>query len=162
MLLCIIITTCVTYIVYYRYDVCLVCMLSCVSNLISKSVSRIAHATTVVGSNGRLACCSSSCCCLADHRFPHLWTTIVWSKSWRPLIAGCLFLQRLGVDLPLNRPVWDSNPRPPASESRHFSQLSYRCSDGREGIAASLARSTLLGCGQLGSTLMGRFKSNEF
>ena len=28
----------------------------------------------------------------------------------RPLIAGCLSLQRLGVGLPVTRPVWDSIP----------------------------------------------------
>jgi len=38
------------------------------------------------------------------------------SGGSRPLIAGRLSLQRLGVHLPLNRPVWDFNPRPPASE----------------------------------------------
>ena len=38
---------------------------------------------------------------------------------WRPeaLIAGCLSLQRLGMDIPITRPVWGSNPGPPASES---------------------------------------------
>ena len=29
-------------------------------------------------------------------------------------------LRRLGVDLPVTRPVWDSNLKPPASESRSF------------------------------------------
>ena len=32
------------------------------------------------------------------------------------MIAECLPLQRLVMDFPLNRPVWDSNPRPPAPE----------------------------------------------
>ena len=40
------------------------------------------------------------------------------SGSRRPLIAGRLSLQRLGVDLPVTRPVRDSNPIPHASESR--------------------------------------------
>ena len=40
------------------------------------------------------------------------------SGGRRPLIAGRPSLQRLGVDLPLTRPVWDSNLGPPASESR--------------------------------------------
>ena len=48
------------------------------------------------------------------------------SGGQRPLIAGCLSLQALGVDLPVTRPVWDSNLRPPASESRPFSQQSYQ------------------------------------
>ena len=26
-----------------------------------------------------------------------------------PLIAGCLSLQRLGIDIPVTRPAWDSN-----------------------------------------------------
>ena len=34
----------------------------------------------------------------------------------RPSIAGRLSLQRLGMNLPLTHPVWDSNPRPLASE----------------------------------------------
>ena len=42
----------------------------------------------------------------------------------RPLIAGCLSLQRLGVDLPVTRTVWDSKPRPPASEG---SPLGFQC-----------------------------------
>ena len=33
--------------------------------------------------------------------------------GWRPLIAGCSCLQRLGMDLPITRPVWDSNLGPP-------------------------------------------------
>ena len=37
------------------------------------------------------------------------------SGGRRPLIAGCLSLHWLAMDLPLTRPVWDSNPRPPAS-----------------------------------------------
>ena len=49
------------------------------------------------------------------------------SGGRRPLIAGRLSLQRLGVDLPLARPVWESSPGPPVSESRSLSQLSYRC-----------------------------------
>ena len=39
----------------------------------------------------------------------------------RPEALGCrvpLSLQRLGVDLSITPPVWDSNLRPPASESR--------------------------------------------
>ena len=36
----------------------------------------------------------------------------------RAIAPAWFFLQRLGVDLPLTRPVWDSNLRPPASESR--------------------------------------------
>ena len=41
---------------------------------------------------------------------------------WRPeaLDYRVISLQRLGVDLPLNRPIWDSNLRPPASESPPF------------------------------------------
>ena len=45
------------------------------------------------------------------------WDFPSWcSGGRRPLIAGCISLQRLGVDLPVLRPVWNSNPRPPASE----------------------------------------------
>ena len=40
------------------------------------------------------------------------------SGGRRPLIAGCLSLQRLGVDISVIHPVWDSIPRHPASESR--------------------------------------------
>ena len=60
-----------------------------------------------------------------------MWYTMLWSfyisyhagVAWcsggrRPLIAGCLSLQRLGMDLPRTCPAWDSNPRPLASESR--------------------------------------------
>ena len=32
------------------------------------------------------------------------------SEGWRPLIAGCLSLWTCGMDLPVTRPVWDSNP----------------------------------------------------
>ena len=32
----------------------------------------------------------------------------------------CLSLQRFGVDLPVTRPVWYSNSRPPEFESRSF------------------------------------------
>ena len=50
-----------------------------------------------------------------------------FSGGLRLVIAGCLSLQRLGVGLPLARPVWDSNlGRPAASESRPLCQLSYR------------------------------------
>ena len=48
------------------------------------------------------------------------------SGGRRPLVAGCLSLRRLGVDLPVTRPVWDWNRRPPASESPSFCQLSCR------------------------------------
>ena len=48
------------------------------------------------------------------------------SGGQRPWIAGCLSLQRLIMDLPLTRPVRDSNLGPPASESRPFCQLSCR------------------------------------
>ena len=37
-------------------------------------------------------------------------------KGWGPVIAGCLYPRRPGMDLPLTRPVGDLNPRPPASE----------------------------------------------
>ena len=37
-------------------------------------------------------------------------------EAGAPSIAGCLSLQRLVMDLPLIHPVWDSNPRTPASE----------------------------------------------
>ena len=47
------------------------------------------------------------------------------SGGQRPLMAGCLSLQRLGIGLPVTCPVWDSNLRPPAFESRSFCQLSY-------------------------------------
>ena len=50
------------------------------------------------------------------------------SGGRRPLIAGCLSLQRLGVDLPVTRQVCDLNLWPPGSESRSSSQLSFRCS----------------------------------
>ena len=33
----------------------------------------------------------------------------------------------IGFDLPVTRPAWDSNPRPPASEMPTLHQLSYRC-----------------------------------
>ena len=47
------------------------------------------------------------------------WNLHAWcSGGWRPLIAGCLSLQMLGICLPATRAAWDSNPRPPASESR--------------------------------------------
>ena len=61
-------------------------------------------------------------CCISV-----VWGVFLWSRwnfpAWcsgcrRPLIAGCLSRQRLGIDLTLTRPVWDSNLRPPASESR--------------------------------------------
>ena len=41
----------------------------------------------------------------------------------RPLIAGCSSLQGLGVDVPVTRPVWDSNLGPPASESRSLATV---------------------------------------
>ena len=34
------------------------------------------------------------------------------------MIAGCLSLQRLGIDLPVTGSVWDSNLEPASSESR--------------------------------------------
>ena len=40
------------------------------------------------------------------------------SGGRRPLIAGCLSLQKPGMDLPVSHPVWVSNPRPPTSGSR--------------------------------------------
>ena len=47
------------------------------------------------------------------------WNYPAWCLGGRmPLIAGRLSLQGLGMDLPITRPVWDSNPRPPASETR--------------------------------------------
>ena len=47
------------------------------------------------------------------------WNFPAWcSRGRRPLIAGCVSLQRLGFDLHVNCPAWDSNLRPPASESR--------------------------------------------
>ena len=46
------------------------------------------------------------------------WNFPSWcSGGRRPLIAGCLSLQRLGIDVPVTRPAWDLNLRPPASES---------------------------------------------
>ena len=42
----------------------------------------------------------------------------ILSGGRRPLIAGCLSLHRLGMDLPVTRTVWDSSLRPPASERR--------------------------------------------
>ena len=50
------------------------------------------------------------------------WWSGLNSPAWcsggrRPLIAGRFSLQRLGVGLPITRPVWDSN-LDPASESR--------------------------------------------
>ena len=44
------------------------------------------------------------------------------SEGRRPMIAGCLSLQRLGVGLPVARPVSDSNLGPPASESRSLAK----------------------------------------
>ena len=39
---------------------------------------------------------------------------------WRPealdCVARCVYLQRLGVGLPVTRPAWDSNLGPPASK----------------------------------------------
>ena len=47
------------------------------------------------------------------------WNFLAWrSGGRRPLIAGCLSLQRLRTDLPVTRPAWEWNLRPPASESR--------------------------------------------
>ena len=38
------------------------------------------------------------------------WNFPAWcSGGRRPLIAGCLSLQRLGIDLPVTHPAWDSN-----------------------------------------------------
>ena len=49
------------------------------------------------------------------------WNRPAWcSGGQRHLIAGCVSLQRIGMNLPVARPVWDSNPRPPASESRSW------------------------------------------
>ena len=47
---------------------------------------------------------------------------LAWcSGGRRPLIAGCLSLQRLGMDLPGTCPALDSKPRPLASDIRHLS-----------------------------------------
>ena len=47
------------------------------------------------------------------------WCCPAWcSGGHRPLIAGCLSLHRLGINLPVTRPARDANLRPPASESR--------------------------------------------
>ena len=52
------------------------------------------------------------------------WNFPAWcSGGRRPLIAGCLSIQRLGIDLPVTCPAWDSNLRPPASESRPLTNL---------------------------------------
>ena len=48
------------------------------------------------------------------------------SGGRRPLIAALLSLQRIGMDLPVTRPVWDSKLGPPDSESRPLGQLSCR------------------------------------
>ena len=46
------------------------------------------------------------------------WNFHAWcSRGRRPLIAGCLSLQKLGIDLPVTRPACDSNPRHPTSET---------------------------------------------
>ena len=89
---------------------------------------------------GCISCCKSYCHNTIYNRAYHniiqhtRLSLLVWmecparcSGGRRPLIAGCSSLQRLGVDLPLIPPVWESNLGPPASESRPFSQLSYRC-----------------------------------
>ena len=47
------------------------------------------------------------------------------SGGRRPLIAGCLSLWRLGVDLPATRPVWDLNLGPPASESPSLANCAF-------------------------------------
>jgi hypothetical protein len=44
---------------------------------------------------------------------------------------------RLGMNLPVTRPVWDSNTRHPASESRSLRHISYRCHDFRHVTLAS-------------------------
>ena len=61
------------------------------------------------------------CCCVLTRRnlFWSGWNFPAWcSGGRRPLIARCSSLQRLGMDLPVTRPVWYSKPGPPASESR--------------------------------------------
>ena len=55
------------------------------------------------------------------------------SGGWRPLIAGSLSLQRLGVDLPLTRPVWDSNLGPLAPESQSVA-VSYGCNSAQRQV----------------------------
>eukprot|EP00919_Chromeraceae_sp_WS-2016_P007773 GHVR01018343.1.p1 GENE.GHVR01018343.1~~GHVR01018343.1.p1 ORF type:complete len:125 (-),score=2.15 GHVR01018343.1:85-459(-) len=48
---------------------------------------------------------------------------------WRPVIADRLSLQRLRVDLPVTRPVWDSNLGPPASNNSYsINSSSNSCS----------------------------------
>ena len=46
---------------------------------------------------------------------------------WRPEALDCRALIPPETCKPVTRQFWDSNLRPPASESRSFSQLSYRC-----------------------------------
>ena len=75
-------------------------------------------------------CVSVACVCCFDSEesLRSEWNFPAWcSGGRRPLIAGCLSLQRLVMDLPLIRPVWDSNPRPSCKVSRPFCKLSYRC-----------------------------------
>lgn len=76
----------------------------------------------------------------------------VWSgwncPAWRsggqgPLIAGCCpSLQRLGGDLPVTRPVWDSNSRPPTSESRSLASLANCAFGATTDLGLSLCRSS--------------------
>ena len=61
---------------------------------------------------------SCLCCFVSVGSFWSGWNVLRGAMEARgPSIAGCFSLQSLGVDLPITRPVWDSNPRPPASET---------------------------------------------
>ena len=58
------------------------------------------------------------------------WNFPAWcSRGRRPLIAGCLSLQRLEIDLPVTHPARDSNlgPLHLRADPSCLHQLSYRC-----------------------------------
>ena len=63
----------------------------------------------------------------------HFWLILGRAKRWPKISQKCILLiyilslRRLGIHLPVTRPLWDLNLRPPASESQSFSQLSHRC-----------------------------------
>ena len=85
---------------------CIVCLRFAAPHLSTRAVHLYEH----------LICSMDNRCCCFVRR---LWSGRnfpAWCSGGRR--AGCLSLQRPGIDLPVTRPAWGSNLRPPASESR--------------------------------------------